>query len=330
MLISGLFVGLLLGIILQRGQFCLSGQLRQVAFKRDFTSFSPLLTAISVQSIGFYLLEQQGVIRFPSSPMPILATLLGAFLFGIGMGVANRCVSGQLYRAGEGMIAAMITLFVFAVTTVATQTGVLKFWVASQLETESKLITLPQTLGISSLWFIIPLSLIATWGLQKSRKIQPLIPRKPFGQFWSPYFTAILLGLVSILAWVLSAETGREFGLSFSIPVGHALQYLTLGQQRYLNWGTYLIIGLVLGSFLSAKFSGNFRWKALSATDFGKSVAGGILMGIGASLTGGCTMANAVVGTAYFSWQGWIATIVMMFGVWCVFILRKNPLESTC
>ncbi len=330
MLISGLFVGLLLGIILQRGQFCLSGQLRQVAFKRDFASFSPLLTAISVQSIGFYLLEQQGVIRFPSSPMPILATLLGAFLFGIGMGVANRCVSGQLYRAGEGMIAAMITLFVFAVTTVATQTGVLKFWVASQLETESKLITLPQTLGISSLWFIIPLSLIATWGLQKSRKIQPLIPRKPFGQFWSPHFTAILLGLVSILAWVLSAETGREFGLSFSIPVGHALQYLTLGQQRYLNWGTYLIIGLVLGSFLSAKFSGNFRWKALSATDFGKSVAGGILMGIGASLTGGCTMANAVVGTAYFSWQGWIATIVMMFGVWCVFILRKNPLESTC
>ena len=330
MLISGLFVGLLLGIILQRGQFCLSGQLRQVAFKRDFTSFSPLLTAISVQSIGFYLLEQQGVIRFPSSPMPILATLLGAFLFGIGMGVANRCVSGQLYRAGEGMIAAMITLFVFAVTTVATQTGVLKFWVASQLETESKLITLPQTLGISSLWFIIPLSLIATWGLQKSRKIQPLIPRKPFGQFWSPHFTAILLGLVSILAWVLSAETGREFGLSFSIPVGHALQYLTLGQQRYLNWGTYLIIGLVLGSFLSAKFSGNFRWKALSATDFGKSVAGGILMGIGASLTGGCTMANAVGGTAYFSWQGWIATIVMMFGVWCVFILRKNPLESTC
>ncbi|QSZ40149.1 transporter [Actinobacillus pleuropneumoniae] len=330
MLISGFFVGLLLGIILQRGQFCLSGQLRQVAFKRDFTSFSPLLTAISVQSIGFYLLEQQGVIRFPSSPMPILATLLGAFLFGIGMGVANRCVSGQLYRAGEGMIAAMITLFVFAVTTVATQTGVLKFWVASQLETESKLITVPQTLRISSLWFIIPLSLIATWGLQKSRKIQPLIPRKPFGQFWSPHFTAILLGLVSILAWVLSAETGREFGLSFSIPVGHALQYLPLGQQRYLNWGTYLIIGLVLGSFLSAKFSGNFRWKALSATDFGKSVAGGILMGIGASLTGGCTMANAVVGTAYFSWQGWIATIVMMFGVWCVFILRKNPLESTC
>lgn len=330
MLISGLFVGLLLGIILQRGQFCLSGQLRNIVFKRDLASFSPLLLVISVQSVGLFLLEQQGLIRFPTSPMPIWATLFGAFLFGIGMGVANRCVSGQLYRAGEGMIAAIITLIVFAITTVATQTGVLKFWVASQLETESSLVTIPQTLGISPLFLIVPLCLLTFFALQKNLRNQPLVPRQPFQQIWSPYFTALSLGVVSILGWVLSAETGREFGLSFSIPVGNALQYLTLGQQRYLNWGTYLVIGVVLGSFISAKFSGNFRWKPLSTADFGKSVFGGVLMGIGAALTGGCTMANAVVGTAYFSWQGWIATFVMMFGVWCVFILRKNPLESTC
>lgn len=330
MLISGLFVGLLLGIVLQRGQFCLSGQLRNIVFKRDFVSFSPLLIVIAVQSVGFFFLQQQGIIRFPTTSMPILATLLGAFLFGIGMGVANRCVSGQLYRAGEGMIAAIITLIVFAITTVTTQTGVLKFWVASQLEAESSLVTIPQTLGISSLFFIVPICLLALWTLQKNRQNQPLVPRQPFRQTWSPHFTAMMLGLVSILGWALSAETGREFGLSFSIPLGHTLQYVTLGQQRYLNWGTYLVIGVVLGSFLSAKLAGTFRWKPLSAADFGKSVGGGVLMGVGAALTSGCTMANAVVGTAYFSWQGWIATFVMMFGVWFVFILRKNPLESTC
>lgn len=330
MLISGLFVGLLLGIILQRGQFCLSGQLRNIVFKRDIASFSPLLIVIAVQSVGFFWLEQQGVIRFPATSMPIFATLLGAFLFGVGMGVANRCVSGQLYRAGEGMIAAIITLIVFAITTVATQTGVLKFWVASRLEAESSLVTIPKTLGVSALYLIVPLCLLALWALQKNRQIQPLVPRHPFRQTWSPHFTAIMLGLVSILGWALSAETGREFGLSFSIPLGHTLQYVTLGQQRYLNWGTYLVIGVVIGSCLSAKLAGTFRWKPLSTADFGKSVGGGMLMGVGAALTGGCTMANAVVGTAYFSWQGWIATFVMMFGVWCVFILRKNPLESTC
>ncbi|QLD32915.1 YeeE/YedE family protein [Mannheimia varigena] len=330
MLISGLFIGLLLGVILQRGQFCLSGQLRNIVFKRDLASFSPLLIAIAVQSVGFFLLQQQGIIRFPASSMPIFATLFGAFLFGVGMGVANRCVSGQLYRAGEGMIAAIITLIVFAITIVATQTGVLKFWVAAQLESESSLVSIPQTLGVSPLFLIVPLCLLALFALQKNRKNTPLVPRSLFRQFWSPNFTAVLLGLVSILGWALSAETGREFGLSFSISVGHTLQYVTLGQQRYLNWGTYLVIGVVIGSFLSAKLSGNFRWKSLSPTDFGKSVGGGVLMGVGAALTGGCTMANAVVGTAYFSWQGWIATFVMMFGVWCVFILRKNPLESTC
>lgn len=92
MLISGFLVGLLLGVILERGQFCLSGQLRNIVFKRDLASFSPLLIVIAVQSVGFFLLQQQGIIRFPASSMPIFATLLGAFLFGVGMGVANRFV----------------------------------------------------------------------------------------------------------------------------------------------------------------------------------------------------------------------------------------------
>lgn len=330
MFISGLFIGLLLGVILQRGQFCLSGQLRHIIFQRNLAACSPLLLAIAVQAIGFFLLEKSGIIQFPRSPMPILATFVGAFLFGIGMGVANRCVSGQLYRAGEGMLPALLTLIIFAITTIATQTGVLKFWVASMLESESQLITIPQTFGFSSLFLVVPLCLVAIWGVQKSRQNQPLVPRSPFRQFWSPHFTAILLALVSILGWALSAETGREFGLSFSVPLANTFQYVMLSQQRYLNWGTYLVIGVVLGSFGSAWLAGNFHWKPISAVEFGKSVAGGVLMGVGAALAGGCTMANAVVSTAYFSWQGWIATIVMMFGVWCVFILRKNPLESTC
>lgn len=180
MLISGLFVGLLLGMVLQRGQFCLSGQLRNIVFKRDIASFSPLLIAIAVQSVGFFFLQQQGIIRFPTTSMPILATLLGAFLFGIGMGVANRCVSGQLYRAGEGMIAAIITLIVFAITTVVTQTGVLKFWVASQLEAESSLVTIPQTVGFPVSFLLYRFVCLPCGLCKKIAKINRLFPANRF------------------------------------------------------------------------------------------------------------------------------------------------------
>ncbi|EQA12837.1 hypothetical protein HPSSW140_1067, partial [Glaesserella parasuis SW140] len=43
---------------------------------------------------------------------------------------------------------------------------------------------------------------------------------------------------------------------------------------------------------------------------------GGFLMGIGASFAGGCTITNSLVSTAYFSWQGWLATLMIMLGCW--------------
>lgn len=325
---SGLFIGLLLGVVLQRGQFCLSGQLRRIVFQRNLTALSPLLLVISIQSVGFFVLSEMGLIRLPQATMPILATLLGAWLFGVGMGVANRCVSGQLYRAGEGMIAAWVTLMVFALTTTATQTGILKFWVARMLDSQSTLSTIPQTMNCSPLLLIVPLCTFALWASIKSAT--HFVPIQWLKETWSPHFTAVLLGLVSIVAWYSSSLTGREFGLSFSVPLGNALQYVELGQQRYLNWGTYLVIGTVLGSLISAWYSGQLIWKMLTPIECAKSVIGGVLMAIGAALAGGCTMANAVVSTAYFSWQGWTATLMMMLGVWCVFILHKNPLESTC
>lgn len=330
-MISGLFVGLLLGFILQRGQFCLSRYLKNIIFQRNLTALSPLLLVIAVQSVGFFMLEQAGLIRLPSSPMPIIATLLGAFLFGLGMGVANRCVTGHLYRAGEGSTLAWFTLIIFALTTTATQTGLLKFWVANQLQTQSTLSTIPQTLGISPLFLIVPFCLFALFAFLKTRQsgekragTKSAPTELLFRQQWSPHFTSLCLGLVSILAWALSSQTGREFGLSFSVPLGNAVQYVVLGQQRYLNWGTYLVFGVVIGSMIAAKLSGNLVWKTLTPAEFGKGIAGGVLMGVGAALAGGCTMANAVVGTAYFSWQAWIATFVMMFGVWCFTVLHKK------
>ncbi|MGV6988511.1 YeeE/YedE family protein [Testudinibacter sp. P80/BLE/0925] len=326
--LSGLFIGLLLGVVLQRGQFCLSRQLHNIVFQRNLTALSPLLLLIAIQAIGFFLLEQQGLIRLPSSPMPITATLFGAFLFGVGMSVANRCVTGHLYRSGEGSILGWITLLIFALTTTATQTGMLKFWVANMLQSQSQLVTVPQSLAISPLYFILPLSALAIIAVIKSKRTASFFP-SGFSAPWSPHFTALLIGLISIAAWWSSAQTGREFGLSFSIPLGNSVQYVVLGQQRYLNWGTYLIFGIVIGAFLSAWQGKKLLWKSLSAAEFGKSTAGGILMGIGAALTGGCTMANAVVGTAYFSWQAWIAALMMMLGVYCYHTVKQNIIHST-
>ena len=42
----------------------------------------------------------------------------------------------------------------------------------------------------------------------------------------------------------------------------------------------------------------------------------GILMGIGATLAGGCSIGNGLVETAFFSWQGWVSLPLMLLGTW--------------
>lgn len=128
------------------------------------------------------------------------------------------------------------------------------------------------------------------------------------------YFTATALGVLGVVAWVASAWSGRNYGFGISVPTMHLFQYLTTGQQRYLNWGTLFVLGIFIGSFISAKAYKEFEWRALNGMDFLRSVCGGVLMGVGAYLAGGCTATNVLVATAYFSWQGWIAMTAMIVG----------------
>ena len=80
--ISGLFIGILVGIILQRGQFCISGQLGYITRTRSLAAIAPIAVAVAIQMIGFYVLSLYGYITIPSSPMPFVATVVGSVLFG--------------------------------------------------------------------------------------------------------------------------------------------------------------------------------------------------------------------------------------------------------
>ena len=66
----------------------------------------------------------------------------------------------------------------------------------------------------------------------------------------------------------------------------------------------------------SAQASNEFRVRVPDATTILRSGLGGILMGIGATLAGGCSIGNGLVETAFFSWQGWVSLPLMILGTW--------------
>lgn len=305
MLISGLVIGVVFGFLVQRGQFCFTSGFRDIYWQRDFSFLFALFIAITIQSIGLFTLSALGLLRLPTTPLPLLATLIGGLVFGVGMAIARVCATGGWFRSGEGVIGASVTLFVFILTLTSAQSGSLKPILSPLLKSPLESSNIYLTLGISP-WWLVGVMILATLGLFFVCRKHPH-KRKL-------YFTAIALGALGVVAWVASAWSGRNYGFGISVPTMHLFQYLTTGQQRYLNWGTLFVLGIFIGSFISAKAYKEFEWRALNGVDFLRSVCGGVLMGVGAYLAGGCTATNALVATAYFSWQGWIAMVAMIVG----------------
>ena len=88
----------------------------------------------------------------------------------------------------------------------------------------------------------------------------------------------------------------------------------------------FLVLGIFIGSFIAAKASREFRVRAADASTTLRSAGGGVLMGFGASIAGGCSIGNGLVMTAMMTWQGWIGLVFMILGVWCAsWVLYVRP-----
>lgn len=328
MIITGLLCGALLGFVMQRGRFCLTGGFRDMYLAKNNRMFYALLVAIAVQSVGVYLLIDFGVFEYSAGTLPIVAVIVGSFIFGIGIILAGGCATGTWYRAGEGLVGSWIALAGYMLMSTMMRTGVFGP-LNEQIQGSSVLPTnsISETFGINHWVIIIPFVAVVLFIVYKQLTkpkvaIPSLKPKRTglahllFEKRWHPFATASLVGVIALIAWPLSAATGRVFGLGVTTPSANILQYLTTGDQSFLNWGVFLVLGIFAGSFIAAKASKEFRFRMPDVKTSINSLSGGILMGFGASLAGGCSIGNGLVMTAMMTWQGWIGLVFMILGTW--------------
>lgn len=135
MLITGLLVGAVLGLVLQRGRFCITGAFRDLWVSRSSRWFTAFLLAIAIQALGVALLTALGVISPEVPRLSVVATVVGSFLFGVGIVLAGGCATGTYYRAGEGLVGSWFALVAYTTTAAASKTGLLSgvtTWVKGQ------------------------------------------------------------------------------------------------------------------------------------------------------------------------------------------------------
>ncbi|MFC7375284.1 YeeE/YedE family protein [Brachybacterium sp. GCM10030267] len=344
MILTGLLLGAALGYVLQRSRFCVTGAFRDLYMARSARYFIPFLLAIAIQAVGVAALTGAGVIAPEPSTFAPLAVIGGGLVFGIGIVMAGGCATGTYYRAGEGLLGSWVALIFYALSAAVMKFGPLGGFTEAARAPALGDATIQETLGVS-MWVptIVFAGLVGVLVVRQVRrsagraKAASLPARRTgIGHYladvpWTPWVGAVLLGLIAIAAWVLSTASGRNGGLGITTPSAKIVTFLTTGDITLVDWSVMLVLGILVGSFLAARLSGEFRWRVPDAPTMLRSAGGGVAMGIGAALAGGCTIGNALVETSLFSYQGWVSLAAMVIGTWAAawfFIVRPQKVAA--
>jgi len=347
-IISGLLVGILFGYILQRGRYCANTGFRDIIFINDFTLFRAYLLALITMIIGGNLLSDLGTFTLlPQTFFPV-ANILGGYIFGLGMVLAGGCGSGVWYRIGEGQLGAGVAVLGFLIGAAATTNGilsplyrVLKSVVLSVAGKRNARLWEIFGDGMLEKWIVIAvIAIIIGIFLLKGK---PFSSGKQKGFYWST--TGLLIGIMGIIAFWASEYWGSGFarGLNFTTPTAELLNIITSGNAKplfsrtqelgpfILTWAPLTVIGVPIGAYISAKILKEFSWKVPPAKELLTVFFGGLLMGFGGILGGGCTVGQALTGVTTLSIGSIVATISMILGNWTMvyfkFIKPMKKLE---
>jgi len=151
---------------------------------------------------------------------------------------------------------------------------------------------------------------------------------------WSPYLVGALIG---VLSWISFVVSNKPIGCSTAFArTGGMIERIFRGTkvkdrpyfQKFapdIDWEWMLVLGVIIGAFLSSCLSGVFKWRLVpdywSATvgsggfvRFIAALAGGIIMGFGARWAGGCTSGHGISGTLQLAVSSWLAALCFFIG----------------
>ncbi len=327
-LIGGLIVGVLFGFVLQRGRFCMNSAFRDIILLKEFKLAKAVVIALITLMIGFAIFALAGVIDLAPKPLKIWGAIVGGLVFGIGMVLAAGCASGTTYRVGEGMLGSLVAGFGLTLGALMTGFGVLSdakvFLQQTVIGTGPALTLFGEFGALTPIWMLI-LGIVGAvltfyfWGLpalkKKMEAKEPLVKfdnavESIFKKAYPWWVTGIVIGIIGTVAYIIAngvlGITGGWMDLSLWLTTGDAVA-----------WAGFIIVGIILGSFISAMIAGEFKIRIpKDGLTLLKQLIGGILMGFGAVTAMGCNITNILGGVPQLSLHSIITGACIMFGSW--------------
>ena len=142
-----------------------------------------------------------------------------------------------------------------------------------------------------------------------------------FVEEWSPYFGAVVLVIIMAVLMGSGAFWGVFGGIKLwgdylnnAIGLGPVLGVKAELESPLLHRISLMNITLLLGAFSAALLSRQFHINRPPPLEYIWAAAGGMLMGVGATLAGGCTTGGFFVPLTFSSAAGWAMWFGLLLG----------------
>lgn len=329
----GLFgLGGLLGAVFLSFQYGFASAWRQALVRGEVMGIAAHFLLIGLCACIFIPASIWGLDAAGSVAPVSVSLFVGAFIFGIGMQLANGCGSGVLFSFGGGSGRMMVALPFFIIGSVLGSFALpsaLEWGSAGPVAIAGQLADGPKAL--------INLVLISAAGLGfyilGRRRGQTLAPKLVL----ACVIIAVLCGAVFILSghpWGVTfgfTLWGAKLAQDLGVPLESFTFWQWAGPARALNHSllsdvsSLMNIGMVLGAAMLASISGQLSQQSWpSGKQLLGAAIGGILMGIGARLSFGCNIGAFLGGIASGSLHGWVWFVLAMAGSWAGVQLRPR------
>jgi uncharacterized protein len=340
----GIGLGVLLGVFASKTNFCTMGAVSDIVNMGSWGRMRAWILAIAVAIIGTNLLSYMGYLDlsktiYTGASFPILTFIAGGFIFGIGMTLASGCGNKTLLRIGSGNLKSLVVFVFMGFAAIATLKGILGS-VRVNVLTNPVNMQFDHSQTIPSFFSFGGLDAGAVQMIVASVITLALLifvfMSKEFRHEIDNSIAGISIGLIVIAAWFITGHVGYAENpetmemvfmgasntafaesMSFVAPSAFTLEYLGYwtDSSRVVTFGIASAVGVVLGSFIYAKFSNGFRWEYFtSAKDMGYHIIGAIMMGFGGVTAMGCTIGQGISGISTLSLGSLLALLSIIAG----------------
>ncbi len=330
----GFVLGIVFGATAHRTNFCTMGAISDLVMMEDWNRFRAWLLAIAVGIAGTQALHLAGMIDISESiyltpNLGWLGAIIGGLMFGFGMTQAGGCGSKTLIRLGAGNLKSLFVALVLGIFAYMTLRGLIAL-ARTAMEGVSNIDLTAADIDNQG----IPDLIVAGGGMEDvTVRLATTVVIVGFLLWFclkDPEFrgsardiwAGIIIGLCVPAGWAITGIAGFDdfdptqlASLTFVAPVGNSIQYLMTFTGSTIDFGISTVGGVIIGAFLSAKMTGEFKFESFSGTeDMLNHMLGAALMGTGGVLALGCTIGQGLTGVSTLAVGSFIAFASIVAG----------------